>query len=53
MRSRNTNYEASLNFIALRVGYSSITIRRRTKGNLLDIGRTLFGIEDKFWLEVM
>lgn len=33
---------------AIRVGYSKITIPRRIKKNLLDIGRALFGFEDEF-----
>lgn len=38
---------------ARRIGYSKETIPRRIKKNLLDIGRTLFGYEDKFWDEIM
>lgn len=42
----------SYEFIAPRIGYSSMTIRRRIEGNLLCIGRTLFGYENEFWNEI-
>jgi DNA-directed RNA polymerase specialized sigma subunit len=42
----------SYEFIAPRVGYSAMTIRRRMKGNLLDIGRVIFGWDDEFWNEI-
>ncbi|WP_039657576.1 RNA polymerase sigma factor [Clostridium tyrobutyricum] len=47
-------YFAELTYkaIALRVGISSSTVRRRVEFSLLSIGRVLFGMEDEFWKEI-
>lgn len=44
--------ELQYNFIAIRIGCSYLTVKRRIEKNLLDIGRALFGFEDEFWNEV-
>jgi DNA-directed RNA polymerase specialized sigma subunit len=40
--------------IAIRVGYSVDTVSKKLKSEaLLDLGRTIFGMEDEFWIDIV